>query len=195
VITSALAALALFGAQNARNYRSYSTMRILPEMTISSSIRRHCAHYRQIQIQPRYDRLGLNRFQNVLQGYRIADVALHFSFPRRRNSSSTRRQGSAARISSNATLAHTRRRSLRSSPSHCNVRSMKREKLLELHPPDSSFADASLSGQETPSTPGADLRACILPPMWLCLSCTPIVSSLRNCFVSVMRIPVSHPQE
>jgi hypothetical protein len=35
VILSALASLALFGA---RIYRSHSTMRILPEMTISSSV-------------------------------------------------------------------------------------------------------------------------------------------------------------
>ena len=43
-------------------------MRILPEMKISSSVRRHCAHYRQIQIQHRYDRLGLNRFLNLCLG-------------------------------------------------------------------------------------------------------------------------------
>jgi hypothetical protein len=49
VISSALAALALYGAPNARKYRSHSTVRILPEMTFkfSSSVRRHCAHYRQ----------------------------------------------------------------------------------------------------------------------------------------------------
>ncbi len=35
MIVSALASLALFGAPNARNYRSHSTMGILPEMTIS----------------------------------------------------------------------------------------------------------------------------------------------------------------
>jgi hypothetical protein len=58
-----------------------------------------------------------------------------------------------------------------------------------------SFPDALLSGRENPSTPGADLRACILPPMWLCRSCTSIVSSLRDCFVSVMRMPVSHLKE
>jgi hypothetical protein len=38
VILSALVSLALVGALNARNYLSHSTMRILPKMTISSSV-------------------------------------------------------------------------------------------------------------------------------------------------------------
>jgi hypothetical protein len=41
---------------------------------------------------------------------------------------------------------------------------------MELHPPDSSFADASLSGRENPPIPGADLQACISAPVWLCRS-------------------------
>ncbi len=53
--------------------------RILPEMTISSSVRRHCAHYRQIQIQPQYNRLGMNRFQDQCLGCSIADVG-HCTF-------------------------------------------------------------------------------------------------------------------
>jgi hypothetical protein len=74
VVLSALASLALFSAPNARNYQCHSTMRILPEMTISCRVRGHCAPYRQIQIQPRCDRLRMNLFQNQCLGCRIADV-------------------------------------------------------------------------------------------------------------------------
>jgi hypothetical protein len=39
VVLSALFLLTLFGASNGRNYPSHSTMRTLPEMTISCSLR------------------------------------------------------------------------------------------------------------------------------------------------------------
>jgi hypothetical protein len=136
-----------------------------------------------LQIQPQYDRLGMNRFQNRCLGCRIADVdncTFHFlagATPPVLGGRALLSVALSARKSSNATLAATRRRPLRSSPAHGNVRTMKRENLMELHPPDSSFPDASLSGRENPPTQGADLLACILPPMWLCRSCTPIVSS------------------
>jgi hypothetical protein len=79
VILNTLAALALLGTPNERNYLSLSTMRILQEMTISSCVRRHCAHDRQKQIQPRYNCLGMNRFRNLCLGCSIADVA-HCTF-------------------------------------------------------------------------------------------------------------------
>jgi hypothetical protein len=72
VILSALASLALFGAPNARNYLSHSTMSILPEMTISCSIRGHCAQYRQIQIQMNLDTIA---FEWISFRYSFWDAA------------------------------------------------------------------------------------------------------------------------
>jgi hypothetical protein len=48
-VISSVLSRKLFGAPNARNYRSHSTMHILPEMTISCSVQRHCAQYCQIK--------------------------------------------------------------------------------------------------------------------------------------------------
>jgi hypothetical protein len=67
VVLSALAWLALFGAPNARDYLCHSMMHILPLIVVSGRMRIvkwHCVQYSQIQIEPRYDHLRMNLFQN-----------------------------------------------------------------------------------------------------------------------------------
>jgi hypothetical protein len=155
-------------------------MRILPEMTISCRVRHHCAQYSQIQIQPRYDHLRMNRFQIQCLGCCIADVSdstFHFLG----GETPPVRGGWAGLCCPNKLKRHIGSDTTQIIALIAYSRLCKNDEtgnLMELHPPDSSFADALLSGRENPPTPGADLRACILPPMCLCRSCTPIVSSL-----------------